>query len=170
MKKALCNIVQELLTNQENRFVLEFLQGKHHNKKKPQSCENWLQIELAKRLSKRYRGGVSLEVSLEGHNYDIVLEKENKSSIYIQIKINGNRAGMEGDIKSMINVREGYLLFLIAMKDAPSKKYKTNLEQLLDKSAIKEMECRFKEQIRPLIISGCPSIAISCIGFGKNYL
>lgn len=159
MKRELCDKVKDILS--EDRFVVDFLEGKNSYTNKPQSCENWIQVELAKRLKGKH---IFIEYPEDNKSYDIVIEKKNGGRVYIQIKINGNKIGFNNDINSLSKKEEGYLLFLTTFKIGPNLKY---LEQLLRRSAFKDMKNGLQSQIEPLFLEEDKSIVINCVGFGK---
>ena len=139
MEKELCEITKNILEDENNKFVLRLLQG-GFKKGKPQSCENWIQIEIAKELDKRYENySLKLEATNKKFNYDIIIEKENKAYAFIQIKINCYREGVKNDVKSLKNAK-GYFLLIMTLKDVSWE----------NRVAVQEFESMIKKRLSPL--------------------
>jgi hypothetical protein len=112
MEQKLKSMIKEVLERRDNSFVRELLRGEHHPGKKRQSCENWVQVELAKELAKDKDLKVILEVD---NNLDIVLRRGD-TKLGIELKIHKDSRSDELRLKKAINngkikgIEKGYLV------------------------------------------------------------
>ena len=162
----MCDVVSKLLKEPKNKYVLEHLQGKHNDKGRSQSCENWFQVELVKWLDKKSLGKVEMECA-DG-NSDIVLRKNNCDEIHIEIKINPDSREVKEDCIKLKKSAEGYFLILSAMRDK-LKKYMNDEEQFRDKSAIKLVQKKTSERICVRIVHGQRRIGIGCVRLDNTH-
>jgi len=161
------NLTEELseLTSKilkQNPYVKRLLLGEECDNK-PHHCENWLQVEIAKRLSKVLLKDVFIEV--KPYNLDILI-KQGCVSKGIEIKINGSAKDIEDDINNLTEfsngtrTNQGYLLLLMLFKEKPC------LEELLKRASVRWMDEVMKKQINPLWIKGQKrdrALAIFCL-------
>jgi hypothetical protein len=153
MEEGLCKVVKDILERKQNKFVLEFLE-------KQRSCENWLQVEVAKELAgiDKYK-----KVRMETYpdNLDIVFERDNKDQVGIEIKTNSNVARIAREFSK--DIVEVYLLFVKAIKE----KYSDISDELLKREDFKRLNKNKKgalrEQMKVVEIKDKPLIAIGCI-------
>lgn len=165
MKKELCEITRYLL--EQHSYALGLLRGEYHNDNKSQSCENWLQVEIAQKLTNENQ---KVEIEARSGNHDIFFTR-NGNNIAVEIKIDGSTQGMKRDVEKLIRsieddvIQEGYLLFIMVLKEILQE----NPEKaLLERASVGWMSSEIKEQIRPLWINENPHIGVSCIKLSKD--
>lgn len=104
-------ITKEILYAKSNIYVLRHILGKNHPDGTHQACENWLQVEIAKKLSRDY-DIVRMEVGENNHDITF-LEEDLKIAVEIKFWKKSDRdISKIRESLSHKNIDEGYLLVI----------------------------------------------------------
>lgn len=168
-------IIKEILKRPENKYAKNILLG-NTEEKKPHSIENWLQIELAKKLYK-IRGNQT--VVIEKYNLDILVKPRNKSRGYwvgIELKIQGDSGNIRENIKKLSknlknkNISQGFLIILHFLGEIRAENW---VKEFISRAPMKQLPNKYINQIektRPEWIEkgSNEGLVICCIKIRKN--
>lgn len=118
IKKAeLTEIVKEIING--NEFAKSLLFGTHIKEGKPHSIENWIQVEIAKKLTEKLKKEKNIKVDIESvKNHDINISRNNEI-IEIELKLFGkSKDSYIKDIDKLKNsdIQKGFLIIIHLLK------------------------------------------------------